>query len=128
MRVPQSIGRHFNSSQAIGGDLKDLRIEKSKATSHEGAPKALLMVYGNVDGHIALAAFKNSLRVRKWRAATPAPHGPRVARSSCVAISERACHVERVSIRPGDAALRFGKDKSIGYEGARFDVEFTDYA
>src|ERR1700704_3996891 len=98
MRVPESIGRNINPPQTISGDLEHLRIEKSETTSYENPLKALLMVHRNVDRHIALAAFKNSLRVREWRAATPAPHRPRIARGGCVAISEWACHIERVNI------------------------------
>src|SRR5262245_58718432 len=86
------------------------------------------MIHGNVGGHIACAAFKNSLRGREWRTAMPAPYSPRVARAGCVAFSERACHVESISICPVGAALRFRKDKSIAYEGARLEIEFTDHS
>src|SRR5712675_590070 len=127
MRFPEGIGRNINPPQAIGGDLKDLRIEESETTSHEDALEALLMVHRNVDGDVACTAFKNSLRVRKWRAATPASHRPRVARGGCVAMSEGACHVEGVTISPVGATLRFRKNKSTRYEGARFKVEFTDH-
>src|SRR5882672_1949743 len=127
MRVPESIGRNVNLLQAIGGDLKDLGIEKSEATSDEDALEALLMVHRNVDGHVACTAFKNSLRVRERRPATPAPDRPRVARAGCVAFPEWTCHIELVSISPVGAALRFRKSKTIRCEGARFEVEFTDH-
>src|SRR5689334_21646647 len=128
MRIPESIGWNINTSQAIVSDLEDLRIEEREAASHESALKALLMVYRNVDGHIALATFKNGLRVREGGAATPAPHGPCIAGRGWVAFSERACHVERISICPAGAALCFRKDKAARYEDARLKVEFTDHA
>src|SRR5438477_8506659 len=127
MRVPESIGRNINPPQAIGGDLEDLCIEKSEATSHENALKAVLMIHRNINGHIARTAFKDGLRIRERRAATPVPHRPRVARGGCVAIFEWTCHVERISIHPVGVALRFRKDKSILYEGACFEVEFADH-
>src|SRR5215475_6338690 len=105
MCIPAGIGWNVNPAQAIGGDLICLLIKEREATSHENALEALLMVDRNIDGHIGFAAFKDSLRVREWRAATPAPHRPCVARGGCVAISEWACHVERVSVCPGGAAL-----------------------
>src|SRR5262245_60523782 len=127
MSVPESIGRNVNPPQAIGGDLKDLRIEEREAASHESALEALLMVYRNVDGHVALAAFKNGLGVREWCAATPAPHGSCVARRGCVAFSERACHVKCISISPVGVALGFWKDKTVRDEGTCLEVEFTDH-
>src|SRR5262245_10813226 len=127
MCVPDSIGRNINPSQAIGSEVIDLLVEEREATSHENALEALLMVDRKIDGHIGLAAFKGSLRIRERRAATPAPHRPCVARGGCMAIAEWACHVERVSICPADVALCFWKDKSVRYESARFEVEFTDH-
>src|SRR5262249_39815064 len=113
MRIPKGIGRNVNPSQAIGRDVINLLIEEREAASHKNALEALLMVDRNIDGHVGLAAFKNSLRIREWRAAPPAPHRPCVARGGSLAISEWACHVERVSICPADVALCFWKNKSV---------------